>query len=314
MDRPPLAELQAFAWVAEHRSFRRAAAAHGASPSGLSQLIRNLEERLGLRLLNRTTRSVGLTDAGRRLLERVAPALETIAGAVAEVSESDGDVAGVLRINAPEPAVELVLAPLIGRFLAAHPRVRLELMSESAFVDIVGQGYDAGVRWEESLDQDMIAVPLGGRQRYCVVAAPELIARDGVPSDPADMLHRPAIRLRFASGVTPPWEFERDGRVVRVSPPPRLVTNSIPLQLRAALDGIGYWSTLEDYVREPIADGRLVPVLQDWTPSFPGPMLYYPSRRQAPAALRAFVAFIRDERAGRGEGAGASAGKKRIDR
>ncbi len=298
MDRPPLVELQAFAWVAEHRSFRRAAAAHGASPSGLSQLVRSLEERLGLRLLNRTTRSVAVTDAGRRLLERVSPALEAIAGAVAEVRETDGEAAGVLRINAPEPAVELVLAPLVGRFLAAHPRVRLELISEGAFVDIVGQGYDAGVRWEESLDQDMIAVPLGGRQRFCVVATPALIARDGPPREPADLLQRPAIRLKFASGVMPPWEFERAGRTVRVSPPPRLITNSIPLQLRAALDGVGYWSTFEDYVREPIADGRLVPVLPDWAPSFPGPMLYYPSRRQAPAALRAFVDFIRAERAG----------------
>lgn len=297
MDRPPLAELQAFAWVAEHRSFRGAALAHGVSPSSLSQLVRNLEERLGLRLLNRTTRSVGLTDAGRRLLERVSPALETITVAVAEVGESEGEVAGVLRINAPEPAVELILAPLVGRFLAAHPRVRLELVSEGAFVDIVGEGYDAGVRWEESLDQDMIAVPLGGPQRYCLVAAPELIARDGVPTEPADMVHRAAIRLRFPSGVMPAWEFERHGRPIRVSPPARLVTNSIPLQLRAALDGVGYWFTFEEYAREPVADGRLIPVLEDWTPNFPGPLLYYPSRRQAPAPLRAFVAFVRSERA-----------------
>ncbi|MDP1616943.1 LysR family transcriptional regulator [Phenylobacterium sp.] len=296
MKGPPLAELQAFAWVAAHRSFRRAAAMNGVSASGLSQAVRSLEDRLGVRLLNRTTRSVAPTDAGLRLLDRLTPALGEIGDALDQVLESQGAVAGPLRINAPEPAVELTLAPLIGDFLKAYPQVRLEIASEPGFVDIVRDGFDAGVRWEESLALDMVAVPLGGRQEYALVASPEVIARDGLPQHPEDLLGRPCIRLKFPSGYVPAWEFERDGRVLKVAPEGPLTTNSIALQLQAALDGVGYLATFEAYVRAPIAERRLVRLLKDWTPSFPGPMLYYPSSRQAPRPLRAFIDFLRARR------------------
>lgn len=288
-----LDDLDAFAAVARHRSFRRAAAERGVSASTLSQALRDLEARLDVRLLNRTTRSVGLTEAGRRLLERLSPALSEIAAAMDQVHAERGVPAGSVRINAPEPAVELVLAPMVAPFLAAYPQVRLEIIAETAFVDIVAQGYDAGVRWGESLAQDMIAVPIAGPQRFCVVASPELIARTGVPRRPEDLLAHPCLRTRFPSGVRPAWEFERDGKELKIEPEGPLTSSSTRLQLAAALAGVGFFSTFESHVAEPIAAGRLVSVLEDWLPPFPGPFLYYPSRRHVPAALRAFIDFAR---------------------
>ena len=225
------------------------------------------------------------------------PALGEIGSAVEGVHEAAGVPAGLLRINAPEPAVELVLAPLVARFLDQHPRVRLEIVGQSSRIDIVAEGFDAGVRWEEHLDQDMVAVPFGGQQRYVLVAAPELIAVHGRPQTPQDLEGLPAIRQRFASGVMFPWEFEKDGRVVRIDPTPRLVSTQVALQRRAALDGVGFWTAFEGYVRDDIDQGRLVSLLEDWLPSFPGPSLYYPSRRHVPPPLRAFIDFIQAERA-----------------
>lgn len=293
MRHPDLGDLDAFAAVARARSFRRAAAARGVSPSSLSQTVRDLEARLGVRLLNRTTRSVAPTEAGARLLERLTPALSDIAAAVDEVHAQPDTPAGTVRINAPDPAVELVLAPMVGAFLKTYPQVRLEIVAESAMIDIVAEGYDAGVRWDESLAKDMNAVPLGPMQRYAVVASPELIARVGAPAEPRDLLERPCIRTRFRSGVMQPWEFERDGRVTRVDPIGPLVSTNISLMLQAALDGVGFWATFEDYGRDHVATGRLVTVLDDWLPAFPGPYLYYPGRRQTPAALKAFAEFAR---------------------
>lgn len=289
----PLSDLDAFAAVARHRSFRRAAAERGVSASTLSQALRDLEGRLGVRLLNRTTRSVGLTDAGARLLERLTPALADIAAAVDQAAAQDGRPAGTVRINAPEPAIDLVLAQFVGPFLAAYPKVRLEIVGESNLIDIVQAGYDAGVRWGESLARDMIAVPLGGPQRFIIVAAPGLLERVGRPETPRDLLTRPCIRQRFLSGVLPAWELERRGEIVRIDPEGPLVSTSIALQRRAAIAGVGFWSTFEDYVRDDIAAGRLVTVLDDWCEPFPGPNLYYPSRRHMPAALRAFVDFAK---------------------
>lgn len=291
-----LNDLDAFAAVARHRSFRSAAAERGVSASTLSQAVRDLEARLGVRLLNRSTRSVAPTDAGRALLERLAPALADIAGAVEGLGARPGEAAGTLRLNAPEPAVELVLAPLVGPFLAAHPQVRLEVVAETTLVDIVKDGFDAGVRWGESLARDMIAVPLGGPQRFAVVAAPAVLAERGAPTVPHDLLGRPCIRQRFPSGAVPPWEFERDGEVLRLDPAGLLVSTSLALQRRAALDGLGFWATFEGYVADDLAAGRLVRVLDDWCPPFPGPFLYYPSRRQLPSPLRAFVDFLRSHR------------------
>jgi DNA-binding transcriptional LysR family regulator len=198
-----------------------------------------------------------------------------------------------VRINAPEPAVELVLTPMVAPFLAAHPEIELEIISETGFVDIVAAGFDAGVRWGESLAQDMVAVPISGPQRYVLVGAPKLIAEVGAPQRPEDLLGKPCIRLRFPSGLTPPWEFERDGREVKIEPQGRLTAGNVRLQLEAAIAGLGFYTTFEGYAAQAVADGRLVSLLEDWLPPFPGPFLYFPSRRHVPPALRAFVDFVR---------------------
>jgi DNA-binding transcriptional LysR family regulator len=288
-----LDDLDAFAAIARRRSFRRAALERGVSASTLSQTLRDLEARLGVRLLNRTTRSVALTEAGARLLDQLSPALAEIAQALDQVRDAGDRPRGLVRINAPEPAIELVLTPRIAPFLAAHPEVELEIIAESSFVDIVAAGFDAGVRWGESLAQDMVAVPISGPQRYVLVASPELIARVGAPERPEDLVDRPGIRLRFPSGVTPPWEFERDGRLVKIEPKGQLTAANSRLKLAAAIAGVGFFATFEGYAAEAIADGRLVTVLDDWLPPFPGPFLYFPSRRHVPPALRAFIDFMR---------------------
>ena len=288
-----LDDLGAFAAVARHLSFRAAARELGVSASTLSQRLRDLEDRLGTRLLNRTTRSVAPTEAGARLLQRLAPALVEIAGALDQLHASEGEVAGTLRINAPVPAVDLVLAPMLGPFLAAHPRLRLEIVTEAALVDIVEAGFDAGVRWGEDLAQDMVAVSLSGPQRFAVVATPAIIARWGMPERPEELQGRPCIRQLFPGGIRPPWEFERDGRIVRIDADGPLLTTSLAAKLRAACDGVGFCATFEDYVAEDIAAGRLVRVLDDWCAPFPGPFLYYPRHRHTPAPLRAFVDFVR---------------------
>ena len=296
MGRLDLDTLDSFAAVARHRSFRRAAVERGVSASTLSQNVRDLEARLGVRLLNRTTRSVAPTAAGERLLERLGPALAEVDSAVREARAAQAEPSGTLRINAPEPAIELVLAPLAAEFLAAYPAVQLNVTAETALVDIVAKGYDAGVRWGESLAQDMVAVPLGHSQRYVLVASPAAIARYGVPRHPRELMDRPCLRVRFPSGAEPPWEFERDGEVVRLAPPARIVTNSVTLLLHAALDGAGFLATFEGYARPHLDAGRLVEVLADWSDRFPGPYLYYPSRRHPPSALRAFVDFVQTRR------------------
>jgi DNA-binding transcriptional LysR family regulator len=282
--------------VARTRNFRRAALESRVSVSSLSQRLRDVEERLGVRLMNRTTRSVALTEAGELLLARVGPALADVGDALDQVRGLRGVPSGRLRINAPPPAIDLVLAPMVGPFLKAYPQIELEIVGESAFIDIVDAGYDAGVRYGEHLAQDMIAIPLGPPQRYALVAAPDYIARHGRPKHPKDLLDHASIRIRFASGAMLDWEFEKAGRVVRLSPPAKLMATYPGLAMRAARDGVGFWLTFEDYVREAIASGALVSVLDDWCAPFPGPFLYYPSRRQPPPALSAFVSFVAEWR------------------
>ena len=220
-----LRDLDAFVAIARAKSFRRAALDQRVSVSSLSQRLRGMEERLGVRLLNRTTRSVALTEAGELLLSRVAPAMQHVSGALEEVRGLRGVPSGRLRINAPPPAIDLVLAPMVAPFLAAFPQVDLEIVGDSSFVDIVAQGYDAGVRYGEHLAQDMIAVPLGPPQRYAVVASPDYIARHGKPKHPKDMLDHRCIRIRYGRGILPDWEFEKAGRVVKASPPAKLIVN-----------------------------------------------------------------------------------------
>jgi DNA-binding transcriptional LysR family regulator len=293
MNQLDLRDLDAFVAIARMKNFRRAAREQGVSVSSFSQRLRDMEERLGVRLLNRTTRSVALTEAGELLLARAAPALSAVNAALEKVRGLRGAPAGRLRINAPPPAIDLVLAPMVAPFLAHHPQIEFEIVAESSFVDIVGGGFDAGVRYGEHLAQDMIAVSLSAPQRYAVVASPDYVARHGRPKHPKDLLDHPAIRTRFGSGAMLDWEFEKANRLVKVSPPAKLIGTYLGLAMQAALDGVGYWSTFEGYVREVIKSGALVSVLEDWCPPFPGPFLYYPSRHQPPPALAAFVDFVR---------------------
>jgi DNA-binding transcriptional LysR family regulator len=297
-----LRDLDAFAAVARARSFRRAAREQRVSVSSLSQRLRVLEEHLGVRLLNRTTRSVGLTEAGEMLLARVAPAIGDVREALDRVRGLRDVPSGRLRINAPPPAIDLVMAPMIAPFLTSYPNIDMEIVADSAFVDIVGSGFDAGVRYGEHLAQDMIAVSLGPPQRYAVVASPAYVATHGRPKHPKDLLGHQCIRTRFGSGAMLDWEFEKAGRVVKVAPPAKLVATYPGLAMQAARDGVGFWATIDDYVRDDVKSGVLVSVLDDWCAPFPGPFLYYPSRRQSPPALAAFVAFVGEWKRGRRKG------------
>ena len=287
-----LRDLDAFVAIARAKNFRRAALDQHVSVSSLSQRLRAMEDRLGVRLLNRTTRSVALTEAGELLLARVAPAMHDVNDALDEVRGLRGVPSGRLRINAPPPAIDLALAPMVAPFLAAFPKIDLEIVGDSSFVDIVAQGYDAGVRYGEHLAQDMIAVSLGPSQRYAVVASPGYVATHGRPKHPKDLLDHRCVRIRYGRGQMQDWEFEKAGRVVKVSPAAKLIVNYPGVAQRAARDGFGFWLTFEGYVRDAIKSGTLVSVLDDWCAPFPGPFLYYPSRRQLPPALAAFIAFV----------------------
>jgi len=294
MNRPEFSDLDAFAAIVRHRNFRRAALERGVSASTLSQSVRDLEERLGVRLLNRTTRSVTPTEAGERLATRLSPIFSEMAEALDEVNGFRDTPSGTLRLNVPG-AAQPILAPMIARFLSGHPGIRLEIAVDNSFVDVFAQGFDAGIRYDESLALDMIAVPLGPAQRYAIVASPDHVARHGFPERPEDLVKRPCIRHRFPSGAMLSWEFEKDGETVKIDPDGPLITTSPDLAIRAAEDGVGWYATFEGFVRPLLDAGRLVEALAHWCPSFPGPSLYYPSRRHVPAPLRAFIQFVRSE-------------------
>ncbi len=292
MSRPEFSDLDAFVAIVRHRNFRRAARERGVSASTLSQSVRDLEERLGVRLLNRTTRSVTPTEAGMRLAARLQPIFSEMNEALDEVNGFRDTPTGTLRLNVPG-AAQPILAPLAARFLNQYPGIRLKITVDNNFVDVFAEGFDAGIRYDESLALDMIALPIGPAQRYAVVASPDHVRRHGAPERPEDLLTRPCIRHRFLSGAMLPWEFEKDGQVVKIDAEAVLVTNSPDIAIRAAEDGLGWYATFESFVSPSIAAGRLVETLQSWCPYFPGPSLYYPSRRHMPAALRAFIDFIR---------------------
>lgn len=296
MAQPDLADLAAFMAVAQARGFRGAAALRGVSASSLSEALRRLEAALGVRLLNRTTRSVTPTEAGERLLARLTPALADVTLALDEVNAFRDSPTGVLKLNVPGAVSRIVFPDLIPRFLKAHPGIRLEITAEDAFVDVLAAGYDAGVRYDERLEKDMIAVPLAGPQRFVVVGSPAYFAAHGRPVHPREVLDHACIRHRFAHGTSYAWEFEKDGEVIRVQPEGPLVTNSGELEIAAVEAGLGLMATFEGFVRESIAAGRMETVLDDWLPAFSGPYLYYPSRRHMPAPLRAFVDFVKAER------------------
>ena len=295
-----LGDLAAFVAVAEAGGFRDGARASGLSASGLSEAVRRLEHRLGVRLLNRTTRSVAPTEAGQRLLERLTPALGEVEAALDVVNGFRDRPAGTLRLNVPVSAARLVLPAIVPPFLAAYPDIRLDVIAEDSFVDVLAAGCDAGIRYDERLEQDMIAVPIGPReQRFATVAAPAYLDRHGRPEHPRALLDHACIGGRFASGAALAWEFERDGEVVRVDPSGPLVVRvgtASDLAVDAAVAGVGIITLFEDWLRPHLDSGALEPVLEPWWPRFSGPFLYYSGRRYLPAPLRAFVDFIGRQR------------------
>jgi DNA-binding transcriptional LysR family regulator len=292
-----LNDLSAFVTVARAGGFRDGARASGVSPSSLSEAVRRLETKLGVRLLNRTTRSIAPTEAGTRLLERLTPALSEIEGALDVVNAFRDKPAGTLRLNVPVTVARLVLPPIVTPFLKTYPDIRLEVIVEDGFVDLLAAGCDAGVRYDERLEQDMIAVPIGPRlQRFAAAASPDYLEARGRPKHPRDLLEHVCLRSKFASGAMPTWEFERNGEVVKVDPTGPLVVQpgaASELTVSAAISGLGIVYLFEEWLRPAFDNGTLVPVLEPWWESFSGPFLYYPGRRHLPAPLRAFIDFIK---------------------
>src|SRR5215831_2731159 len=292
-----LSDLNAFVAVARAGGFRDGARASGVSASGLSEAVRRLETQLGVRLLHRTTRSVVPTEAGKRLLDRLGPALTEVEAALDVVNGFRDRPAGTLRLNVPVSAVRLVLPAIVPPFLAAYPEIRLEVIADDSFVDLLAAGCDAGIRYDERLEQDMIAVPIGPRvQRFATAAAPAYLDRRGRPEHPRQLLHPACLRGRFTSGAMAPWEFEREGELVRVDPEGPLLVRigtATDLAVDAALAGVGIINLFEDWLRPYLDSGVLEPVLESWWQRFSGPFLYYPGRRLVPAPLRAFIDFIK---------------------
>lgn len=291
--------MSAFVAVAQARGFRDAARATGSSASGLSEAIRRIEKKLGVRLLNRSTRSVVPTEAGKRLLERLSPALAEVESALDVVNGFRDTPAGTLRLNVPISAARLVLPQIIPPFLAAYPEIRVEIVAEENFIDVLGAGFDAGIRYDERLEQDMIAVPIGPRtQRYAAGAATSYLDKRGRPQHPRELLNHVCIRGRFPSGATPAWEFERDGELLLIEPTgPLLVSvgGATDLAVDAAIAGTGVVFLFDAWLQPHFDSGALEPVLEPWWHAFSGPFLYYSGRRLVPAPLRAFIDFIRSD-------------------
>ena len=287
-------DLAAFAIVARERSFTRAAAQLGVSPSALSQTIRNLEERIGLQLLTRTTRSIAPTNAGERLLRTVAPRFEEIEVELAALSELREKPAGTVRITAGEHAAISILQPALKRFLPDYPDIQVEIIVDYGLVDIVAEGYDAGVRMGEQVAKDMIAVRIGPDMCMAVVGSPAYFERYPLPQTPQDLVVHKCINMRFPTyGGLFAWELEKEGHEVKVRVNGQLVFNSLSLRLSSVLDGLGVAYMPEDQVLPYIAEGRLIRVLEDWCPYIPGYHLYYPSRRHTSPALTLLVDVLR---------------------
>lgn len=293
MRKATLAELNAFVAVAERASFARAAVDLNLSRSALSETIRGLEEKLGVRLLNRTTRSVAATEVGERLLASLRPALEGLDDALETLNLFRDKAAGHLRLTVPRPAAKVVIEPILAGFLAAYPLVTLEIVTDSALTDIVRDRFDAGIRPGHRLEQDMVAVKVGEDARPTVIASPAYLQAHGTPASPSDLQRHNCIRQRFASGVMQPWAFEKDGTPLEVQVQGSLIVSDGDLALRAALDGAGIARLPINRVEDSIADGRLVALFEEWRPRSVGFYLYYSSRRQVPEALKAFIFYLR---------------------
>lgn len=297
MDREDWAALASFAVVAEERSFTRAAARLGVTASALSHTVRRLEERLGVQLLARSTRSVSSTQPGEKLLLRLNPAIGEISRAVEELGASAGRPAGHIRISAPGEAARRVIAPMLPKFVETYPDIIVEILVEQAFTDIVARRMDAGIRLGESLEKDVVAVPVSGPVRMAVVASPAYLAKHGAPKTPRDLRSHRCINIRLPSaGVIYKWEFERGTEKMEVAVEGPLVFDSGGMVLDATLAGVGLGYVLEDRAMDAFRSGALKRVLTDWCPPFPGFYLYYPGRRQLSPALAAFIDAIRVKR------------------
>jgi DNA-binding transcriptional LysR family regulator len=287
-------QLAAFAVVAKERSFTRAAAKLGVSQSALSQTIKGLEARLGLRLLTRSTRSVSPTEAGERLMRSVAPRLEEIEQEIAALSALRETPAGTIRITAGEHAAIAVLQPVLVKLLPRYPDINVEIIVDYGLTDIVAEGYDAGVRLGEQVAKDMIAVRIGPEMRMAVVGSPDYFARHPRPETPQDLTAHNCINIRLPTyGGLFPWEFDKDGREIKVRVEGQLVFNNIAMRLSSALAGLGLAYMPEDQALEQIAAGRLVRVLDEWCEPFSGYHLYYPSRRHSSPAFSLLVDALR---------------------
>lgn len=289
MTKPSLNDLDAFIVVATERSFRRAADLIGVSRSALSHRMTNLEAQLGVRLLHRTTRSVSLTDAGRRFLTQITPVLKDLNETFDSLVDVRGQPSGELRINAGKGAARLLLSSVVPVYMHQYPEVELDIVSDGGLVDIVDQGFDAGVRLGEAVPKDMIAVKLDGDIRFLAVASPDYLLKFGTPSVPDDLHQHRCIRQRLPSGKRYRWEFEQRGQEIAIDVPGTLTLNDNDLMVEAAAGGLGIAFVPEDAVRQQLISGELVAVLESWSPPYPGLMLYYPGHRYVPASLRAFI-------------------------
>ena len=290
MAKSELGDLAAFAIVAEERSFTRAAARIGTSQSALSHTVRRLEESLGLKLLARTTRSVGLTEAGAQLLETLSPALGDIRARLDELGRLRERPAGTVRITCSQHAAQTLLWPAIDAVMARYPEIRVELSVDGSLTNIVTDRFDAGIRLGEQVERDMIAVRIGPDLRMLVVGSPAYLARHPAPSTPRDLTNHDCINMRMATkGDLYAWEFEKDGHALRVRVDGRLIVNETETAINAALAGHGLTYAMTDRIAGPLATGALVPVLEDWSPPFAGHHLYYPDRRNPSPAFRAVL-------------------------
>jgi DNA-binding transcriptional LysR family regulator len=293
MAKPSFTDLTTFAAVARHRSFRAAADELGVSRSSLSHAVSGLEQQLGVRLLHRTTRSVAPTEAGASLLARLVPTLRDLDDMLAAVSDGAGGPAGTVRINALGAAARWLLRRVIPDFLQRYPRVSIDMVTEDRLIDIVAEGFDAGVRLRESVPQDMIAVPFGGDARFLAVASPAYVSRHGVPVTPDDLRRHRCIRQRLASGKPYRWEFAKGVDEIAMEVPGSLTLNRNELMVDAAAEGLGIAFVPERLARPFLDDGRLCVLLEDWSPAIPGLCLYYPGHRHVPPALRVFIDDLR---------------------
>ncbi len=300
MSRSGLTEFEAVVAVARRGNFRAAAVELGMSPSALSHAVAALEARLGVRLFNRTTRSVSLSEAGTQFVARVAPALSDIRQAVEAVNSHRDTPAGLLRINSSVGAARQILRPVILDYLRRYPEMRVDLVTEGRLIDIVVDGFDAGIRLADTVPQDMIAIPFGPPQRFAVVGSPGYFAANPTPRVPADLAAHRCIRSRLPSGALYRWEFERRGEACAVDVQGPLTLDEPTLMLEAVEAGVGLAYLTEWNAAAGLAAGRLVRVLEDWIPPLPGLCLYYPGRRHVPAGLRALIALIRESAAASG--------------